>query len=112
MSEQPAYTIMGRKRVAETPELRVQEMILAPGDRIPWHYHSHICDTFYCLEGELHIATPRSETLHLLQPGDSLAVPARQAHQVTNRSQSICRFLLVQGVGTYDFVPVQRESEG
>jgi quercetin dioxygenase-like cupin family protein len=107
MSEQASYTIMGRKLIAETPELRVQEMILAPGDCIPWHYHSGITDTFYCLEGELHIASPRPATVHRLRPGDSLAVPPRRAHEVSNHSQHVCRFILVQGVGTYDFVSVE-----
>jgi quercetin dioxygenase-like cupin family protein len=104
-----SYSIQERKIVAETPELRVQEMILAKGEYIPWHSHTNITDTFFCLEGELNIETPRPGKTFLLSPGDSLPVPPRQAHEVSNKGQGRCRFVLVQGVGTYDFVPVAHE---
>jgi quercetin dioxygenase-like cupin family protein len=103
---QVPYTIQERKLVAETAGLRVQEMTLAKGESIPWHYHSNISDTFFCLQGALQIETPRPGEKVLLKPGDSLAVPPRQAHEVSNKGQGLCRFVLVQGVGTYDFVPV------
>ena len=41
-----------------------------------------------------------------LAPGDTYAVPRRKAHYVTGKDGGRCKFLIVQGVGSYDFVPV------
>ncbi len=102
----PAYTIQEIKSVAETADLRVREMTLAEGECIPWHYHTHITDTFYCLEGELQIETPRAGVTFHLEIGDSMTVAARRPHEVSNPGQGPCRMVLVQGVGSYDFVAV------
>ncbi len=102
------YTIQEIKTVAETADLRVLEMTLAKGECIPWHYHSHITDTFYCLEGALQIETTKpGETFHVAL-GDSLTVRARRPHEVSNPGPGPCRVVLVQGVGSYDFVAVPR----
>ncbi len=102
------YTLREIVVIAETPDLRVIEMTLAEGECVPWHYHSNITDTFYCVEGELQIETPKpGETLRLAV-GDSLAVPARRPHEVSNQRAELCRVVLVQGVGSYDYVAVRR----
>ena len=47
---------------------------------------------------------PRHE--YLLEPGQRCAVPPKTAHYVHGKEMGPCKFLIVQGVGTYDFVPV------
>jgi len=42
----------------------------------------------------------------LLAMGGTYRIPPKTAHLVANRSDSDARFLLVQGVGTYDFLRV------
>lgn len=96
------YTISAREVVAETPDLRVVLMTFAEGESTPWHYHSRIVDTFFCLEGTLAVHTKRPDAIVTLRPGDSYAVSAPISHRAVNAGRR-CRFLLVQGVGAYDF---------
>jgi hypothetical protein len=41
-----------------------------------------------------------------LAPGESYCVAARRAHLVTNGGTSSVTFLVLQGIGEYDFVPL------
>jgi quercetin dioxygenase-like cupin family protein len=93
--------------LAETPDLRVQILTLAAGECVPWHYHSEVADTFVCLEGPMVVITRNPDIEHELRPGEDYAVPARKAHKVMGKGGGACRFLIIQGVGTYDFLPVQ-----
>ena len=100
------YELADREVVAEGADLRVQVLTLAAVQCIPWHYHSEITDAFVCLEGPMVVETrvPRNE--YLLTPGQRCAVPPKTAHYVHGKSNGPCKFLIVQGVGVYDFVPV------
>jgi len=100
------YELEKRESVAEVPGLRVRLLTVAPGQCVPWHYHSEITDTFFCLEGVTVVETRAPRAVHTLHPGDSVAVAPRTAHLVQGQDGGRCRFLIVQGVGTYDFVPV------
>jgi len=100
------YTVAGTRIVAETPDLRVVEITLAEGEQVPWHYHSTIADHFFCLEGDLTIETRAPRARHALGPGAECLIPAKTAHVVTNGGNGVCRFLLVQGIGAYDYLPV------
>ena len=95
-----------RETVAETAALRVRLYTLAEGQEVPWHYHSRITDTFFCLEGTLSVETRAPGARHLLSVGESCAVPPKTAHRVTGRDGGRVRFLIVQGVGVYDFCPI------
>ena len=99
------YQVRRRELVAESAGLRVQILTLAAGQCVPWHLHSNIADTFVCLDGPMAIQTrdPAGETV--LQPGETFAVAARRPHYVSGKDGGPCRFLIVQGVGKYDFVP-------
>ena len=99
------YVIEHREVVARTDTLRVSILTLAPGQEVPWHYHSEVTDTFYCLEGILSVETRAPNAHHLLEVGESCAVPPMTAHRVTGRDGSRARFLIVQGIGTYDYCP-------
>ena len=99
------YVVERRELVAETDTLRVSIMTLAAGQEVPWHYHSQITDTFYCLNGTLSVETRSPRGRHLLDVGESCAVAPMTAHRVTGQDGGRARFLLVQGVGTYDFCP-------
>ena len=41
--------------IAKGSDVGVQERTLAPGEVIPWHYHTIITDTTYCIEGTVQI---------------------------------------------------------
>ena len=99
------YVIEHREVVAETDTLRVSILTLAEGQEVPWHYHSEVTDTFYCLEGVLSVETRAPNAHHRLEVGESCAVPPMTAHRVTGQDGGRARFLIVQGIGTYDYCP-------
>jgi quercetin dioxygenase-like cupin family protein len=93
--------------IAETPDLRVVEYALASGQAQPWHHHSEITDVFYCLEGRIEVDCrdpARQQTLH---PGEKGSMPAGTIHRVRNAGDGISRYLLIQGVGRFDFVKAE-----
>ena len=99
------YTIAHREIVAEIPGLRVQNLTLAEGESVPWHYHNTVTDIFVCLEGTLVVETRAPRARHEMGPGENCVVPPKTAHLVTGKDGG-CRFTIVQGVGEHDFMPV------
>jgi quercetin dioxygenase-like cupin family protein len=100
------YVIADRETVAEGADLRVVVLTLAAGQCVPWHYHSTITDSFVCLEGPMVVETRAPHAAHLLQPGERCAVTPKTAHYVHGKDDGPCKFMLVQGVGVYDYMPV------
>ncbi len=100
------YRIAGRELVAENDGLRVQILTLGNGENIPWHYHSAVSDIFICLDGTTVVETRATRACHELAPGKHCVVPPKTAHEVTGKDGNGCRFVIVQGVGPHDFIPV------
>jgi len=101
-----SYQIAHRETVADGVDVRVQVLTMAAGENVPWHYHTEITDTFVCLEGTCVVETRAPRAEHVLEPGDRCAVPPNTAHLVHGLDDGPCKFLIVQGVGVYDFMPV------
>jgi quercetin dioxygenase-like cupin family protein len=101
-----SYPVADREIVAEGADIRVTVLTLASGQCVPWHYHSQVTDSFVCLDGPMVVETRAPRALHELLPGQRCAVPPKTAHYVHGKDDGPCRFLIVQGVGVYDFVPV------
>jgi mannose-6-phosphate isomerase-like protein (cupin superfamily) len=91
---------------AARPGFRIAEYTINPTQKVPWHCHSNVQDTFYVLEGHLRLflRDPKEEVL--LQPGEIYAVPPRRPHLVANGGGTDTTFLILQGIGEYDFVPL------
>ncbi|MDP6953949.1 MAG: cupin domain-containing protein [Alphaproteobacteria bacterium] len=101
------YRVAETKIVAETPDLRVLEITLDAGEAVPWHLHRNVDDRFYCLAGAIAVLTRKPDEEFHLGPGDTCLVPTGRAHEVRNAAaEHPSRFLIVQGPGEYDFVPV------
>ena len=100
------YEIAGCQLIAEGTDLRVQVLTLAAAQAVPWHYHSAITDTIVCLEGPMVVETRAPRNNYALGPGQRCTVPPKTAHYVHGKDDGPCKFLIVQGVGVYDFVPV------
>jgi quercetin dioxygenase-like cupin family protein len=94
------------KWIVKGSDVGVQERTLAPGDEIPWHYHTVITDTAYCIEGVVRIDMLDPPEHVLLAPGESHAVAPHRPHQIMAEGEHPCRFLLIQGVGDYDRHPL------
>ena len=90
---------------AERPGFRISEIRLSPTQRVPWHHHSNIQDTFYVLGGRIRIALQVPDEQVELGIGDSWG-PARagRPHLVTNAGSEAANFLVLQGMGDYDFI--------
>jgi len=106
-----SYEVAGREIVAEGADVRVTVLTLAAGQCVPWHYHNEVADTFVCLAGPMVVETRAPRALHLLMPGERCAVPPKTAHTVRGKDDGPCQFLIVQGVGIYDFIPVGGYSD-
>lgn len=108
--QQANYRVSSRKMIALGSDVQVREFNLAADEEIPWHRHTQVFDVFYCLEGRLDIELADIASGERLQPltlnaGESARVEAGTAHRPHNRGPGVCRFLLVQGVGQYDYIP-------
>jgi quercetin dioxygenase-like cupin family protein len=91
---------------AERPGFRISEIRLTPTQRVPWHHHSNIQDTFYVLGGRIRISLQDPEEQVELGVGESWG-PARpgRRHLVTNVGPDSASFLVLQGMGDFDFIP-------
>ncbi|MDH3670375.1 MAG: cupin domain-containing protein [Gammaproteobacteria bacterium] len=100
------YEVERRQRHAERPGFRINELQISPTQKVPWHYHSNIQDTFYVIEGciRIFLQDPKEEVR--LKPGGTYSVPPRRPHLVINGGNTSATFLTLQGIGDYDFVPL------
>ena len=105
MGAQPAYELEGRELVAETEGLRVQVLTIGPGQCVPWHRHTSIDDTLFSLEGSVRVELRNPDEHVRLECGERLTVQSERPHRVTAADGGRCRFLIVQGVGPYDYLP-------
>lgn len=103
---QPNYAIKNRRIIAETDELRMTEFRLGPGESIPWHLHTEVTDWHICLEGKMRVETSPGSAVELT-PGGRHDVPPRTAHRLVNSGAGDCSFIIVQGVGAYDFLVLE-----
>lgn len=106
MTENPSYTVKSVEPVAIGSDVQARLFTLAPGEAIPWHFHSTVTDWYFVLAGELAIETRAPADRRRLAAGESTRIPPKTAHLIANPGEADTRFLLVQGVGAYDFRPV------
>jgi quercetin dioxygenase-like cupin family protein len=98
------YKVRDIHVVARGADVLVREYTLDPGEAIPWHRHSEVTDYYYGLEGMVVIETRNPPARHEIGVGQSATVKPPTVHHLSNPGTQPCRFLLVQGVGKYDFV--------
>lgn len=104
----PHYEVQKISTVVAGAGFQVREFTVAPGEEVPWHYHSEVTDWCYCLEGVISAETrDRSAadkiTALNLTPGQSCRIEKGTVHRLANGSEKVCRYLLVQAGGQYDF---------
>ena len=100
------YEVEHRAQHAARPGFRISELKLSGKQKVPWHYHNNVADTFYVLEGSLRIFLQKPKQEVRLQPGETFTAEARRPHLVTNAGKKSVTFLVLQGLGEYDFVPL------
>ena len=101
------YEVERREYHVERPDFRISELQISPTQKVPWHYHSNVRDTFYVIEGRLRLFLQEPKEEVRLEPGDTYSVAPRRPHLVTNGGETSATFLVLQGIGEYDFVPLR-----
>jgi quercetin dioxygenase-like cupin family protein len=93
---------------AERPGFRITELQISPSQKVPWHYHTSVQDTFFVLQGWLRVYLQEPNEEIRLTPGETYTVCPRRPHLVTNFGTDSAVFLVLQFYGTaeYDFVPL------
>ena len=70
----PLYEVERRAHHAARPGFRITELQLSATQKVPWHTHTNVSDTFYVLEGQmrLFLQDPKEEVN--LKPGEVYVV--------------------------------------
>jgi quercetin dioxygenase-like cupin family protein len=100
------YEVERRAEHAARPGFRITELQIAPAQQVPWHLHTKVQDTFYVIEGRLRLFLREPKEEVRLGPGKTYSVRAGRPHLVINGGHSSATFLVLQGIGEYDFVPL------
>ena len=100
------YEVERRAFHAERPGFRINELQISPKQKVPWHYHNNVQDTFYVLKGKIRIFLQNPKEEIKLSPGETYSVPPKRPHLVINGGETSATFLVLQGLGEYDFVPL------
>ena len=100
------YEVERRAHFAERPGFRISELQISPTQKVPWHYHTNVQDAFYVVDGHIRLFLREPKEEVWLGPGDTYSVRARRPHFVTNAGDRSATFLILQGIGEYDFVPL------
>ena len=100
------YPTERRARHAERPGFRIAELQISRTQIVPWHYHTNVQDMIYVVEGRLRLFLLRPHDEVVLTPGEVCTIAPRRPHLVTNGGEASATFLVLQGIGDYDFVPL------
>lgn len=99
------FDVEKRTYHASRPGFRIAEFTINPTQRVPWHYHSKVQDTFYVLEGQIRLSLRDPQEEVRLAPGETYSVRAQRPHLVTPEGGTVATFLVLH-FGEYDFVPL------
>ena len=100
------YEVERRARHAQRLGFHISELQLSPSQTVPWHFHTNIADTFYVLDGEMRLFLQNPKEEVRLKPGETYTAVAKRPHLVTNAGKGSLTFLVLQGMGDYDYVPL------
>src|SRR3981189_3728977 len=98
------YEVERRATHAARPGFRINEIQISPSQKVPWHYHNNVQDAFYVLQGRIRIflRDPKEEVR--LGPGETFSVAPKRPHRVPAGAHLSPTYLVLQGLGEYDFV--------
>lgn len=89
--------------ILETENVRVRILVLESGQATSWHFHTEVTDKMLCLEGTIAVEYQKPSARVELSPGERCEVAVERLHRVVNLTAEVAKYLLVQGVGRYDF---------
>ena len=100
------YEIERRETHAARDGFRINELTISTTQKVPWHYHTNTKDIFYVLEGEITIYLREPKETKNLQRAEIFEVAPKRPHLVVNSGSESATFLILQGIGEYDYVPL------
>ena len=100
------YEVERRAYHLERPGFRVSELQISATQQVPWHYHNNIQDTFYIINGRIRLFLREPKQEVTLGPGETYSVAPGRPHLVANGGEASATFLVLQGIGEYDYVPL------
>ena len=89
--------------ILEAENVRVRILALEVGAATAWHFHTEVTDRMLCLEGIIAVEFQGPQERVELDSGERCEVAVTRVHRVVNLSSAVAKYLLVQGVGRYDF---------
>ena len=99
----PSERTYSLEHVAVGSDVRVSAVSLVGDECVAWHWHTHISDIFFILEGTAVIETHNPGNAVQVNVGERYDVLPGVPHRVTPLDGKKCRLILVQGVGKADF---------
>jgi mannose-6-phosphate isomerase-like protein (cupin superfamily) len=100
----PNYQVKRVEPVIVGSDMQARLFTLAPRDAIPWHCHSECADYYFVLEGALTVMTRKLRREKTVRVGKRYRIAPGTPHLISNRSGADCRFLLLQGIGKFDWI--------
>jgi len=107
----PHYKVKRSVVIAQSADMRVIDITLAPGECIPWHLHPDNEDYVIVLSGSVEIREFHPDKTVTLGPLDRYVVPRKRPHTNVNVSSQDCQFLVVQGPGKVEFQRLPKLDE-
>ena len=93
--------------ILKTGNVRVRILFLDAREATAWHFHSEVTDRMLCLQGSIAVEYQDPRESVELACGERCEVAVTRVHRVVNMSPEAVKYLLVQGVGRYDFNVVE-----
>ena len=88
------YEVERRAYHAARPGFRIAELQISPTQKVPWHYHNNVHDTFYVLEGTIQVFLQQPKEEVRLSRGQTFSVPPEAPaprHQCRRHVRGISR---------------------
>jgi len=96
--------LMSYREILKTEDVWVRELVMEKNQCTDWHFHTNVADFFVCLTGAVQIETKSPDNKIQLYPGLQAKVDPMILHRIKNLRDEKSEYLLIQGVGVYDFV--------
>ncbi len=109
MSDNQQYNPAKMEVIVQSSEVRVVEFLLPPHTPVPEHHHSNTEEICYCLSGEL-VCNVQGQRQCVLRSGERFRFAPGIDHELINEGDVPCRFVLIHGVGEFNFIPSNRPN--
>lgn len=91
------------KQLVATEDVRICTYELDPLERGERHYHTSVAEYLVSLSGTLEVHIDGRKDAEILKPGMMCEIASGTIHQIINTETFPAYYLLIQGVGNYDF---------